>query len=137
MLWQAAKQYGVSKLALELGGGITTYPDDIERGIRAIFSLLAFWGFLPQEYRLNPTPQDRIYFSDKREFFYAWEEGAFYTMAKPGEMFDKGERIGTWISLEDFKAVPVTAVVSGLLIYSRTRCRSHKGDTITMFLPGR
>ena len=135
MLSQAALQRKIPALALELGGGITTYPEDIEQGVRSVLSLLAFWRYLPQKYRLNPTSPDRVHLRDDRKFIRAWEEGAFYPMCALGEIVGKGQRIGTWISLEHLNAVPVVALESGLLIYIRTRCRSHSGDTLAMLLP--
>jgi predicted deacylase len=135
MLSYAAFQRGIPALALELGGGITTYPEDIDQGIRSVISLLAFWGHLPQKYRLNPTSPDRVHLRDDRKFIRAWEEGAFYPMCALGEILEKGQRIGTWISLEHLRAVPVVALGSGVLIYIRTRCRSHSGDTLAMLLP--
>jgi len=135
MLSQAASQRGIAALALELGGGITTYPEDIEQGIRSVLSLLAFWGYLPQKYRVNSTSPDRVHLRDDRKFIRAWEEGTFYPMCALGEILEKGQRIGTWISLEHLRAVPVVALESGVLIYIRTRCRSHSGDTLAMLLP--
>jgi predicted deacylase len=135
MLSLAAFQRGIPALALELGGGITTYPEDIDQGIRSVLSLLAFWGYLPQKYRVNPTSPDRVHLRDDRKFIRAWEEGAFYPMCVLGGIVGKGQRIGTWISLEHLSAVPVVALESGLLIYIRTRCRSHSGDTLAMLLP--
>lgn len=135
MLSRAAFQRGIPALALELGGGITTYLEDIDRGVRSVLSLLAFWGYLPRKYRLNPTPPDRVHLRDDRKFIRAWEEGAFYPMCTLGEILGKGQRIGTWISLEHLQAVPVVALEPGLLIYIRTRCRSHSGDTLAMLLP--
>ena len=132
---QAAFQRGIPALALELGGGITTYPEDIDQGVRSVLSLLAFWGYAPQKYRCNPTHPDRVHLRDDRKFIRAWEEGAFYPMCTLGEILEKGQRIGTWISLEHLRAVPVVALESGLLIYIRTRCRSHSADTLAMLLP--
>ena len=135
MLCQAAVGMGVQALVLELGGGITTWPQDAEQGVQAILSLLAHWEYLPQSHTVKPTSPDRVHMRDARKFIRAWEEGAFYPSCSPGDSLAKGQRIGTWISLKDLEALPVAALESGLLIYLRTRCRSHGGDTLAMMLP--
>jgi predicted deacylase len=134
-LSHAAFQRGIPALALELGGGITTYPEDIERGVRAILSLLAFWGYLAQRYGLRTTPADRVCVEADRKFIRAWEEGAFYPSCTLADIVARGRRLGTWISLQQLGAAPVTAVESGVLVYLRTRCRTHRGDTLAMLLP--
>lgn len=142
MLAQAALAGGIPALALELGGGITTWIADIDAGIRGIISLLARWNYLSRESAdtanpPDPTPAERMYMQDDRSFLRAWEEGAFYPSCEPGRELREGERIGTWISLKNLQAEPVAAPEAGLLIYLRSRCRTHSGDTLAMLLPPR
>jgi predicted deacylase len=63
MLCQAALERGIPALALELGGGITTWPEDVDIGIRAILSLLAYWKYISPGYGSDPTQPEP---SDKR-----------------------------------------------------------------------
>ncbi|MBN2552094.1 MAG: succinylglutamate desuccinylase/aspartoacylase family protein [Spirochaetales bacterium] len=141
-LSRAALAGGIPALALELGGGITTWTADIDAGIRGILSLLARWNYLSWESvdsatPPDPTPAERMHMQDDRSFLRAWEEGAFYPSCEPGRELRKGERIGTWISLKNLEAEPVAAPEAGLLIYLRSRCRTHSGDTLAMLLPPR
>jgi predicted deacylase len=135
VLCQAAVEQGTETLALELGGGTTTFDEDVQLGVDAVLSLLSVWGYVPEEHRLVPTHPERVYLRDERKFIRAWEEGAFYPDLKLGVSLEKGTRIGTWVSLESFRALPVLALERGFPIYVRTRCRSHSGDTLVMLLP--
>ncbi len=134
-LVQAARSMGVKALALELGGGIATFREDIELGVRSVLSLLARWGYLQKELLLPRTAPDKIYLRDERKFVRAGEEGAYYPGIEVGKMVEIGKRIGVWIPLGDFKPRATVAPESGTLVYSRIRCRSHKGDTLAMLLP--
>ncbi len=134
-LVQAARSMGVKALALELGGGIETFREDIELGVRSVLSLLARWGYLQKELLLPRTAPDKIYLRDERKFVRAGEEGAYYPGIEVGKMVEIGKRIGVWIPLGDFKPRATVAPESGTLVYSRIRCRSHKGDTLAMLLP--
>jgi predicted deacylase len=135
MLSQAAIARGIPALTLELGGGITTWIADIDAGIRGILSLLACWKYVAWKKVSVPTPPERVYMQDNRIFIRAWEEGAFYPSCEPGKELQEGERIGTWVSLKSLDAVPVVAPEGGSLIYLRSRCRTHRGDTLAMLLP--
>ena len=135
MLCLAALQRGMPALALELGGGITTWAEDVDTGIRAILSLLAHWRYISPEYASGPTPRERLFPRDCRLFMRAGEEGAFYPSGELGRELAKGERIGTWVSLATLEAVPVLVQETGTLIYLRSRCRTHRGETLAMLLP--
>jgi predicted deacylase len=135
MLCRSASQQGIPALALELGGGITTWIEDIDGGIRAVLSLLAHWHYISPEYASDPTPPERVYPGDHRFFIRAWEEGAFYPLGELGRKFRKDDRIGTWVSLQTLESIPVLTMETGTLIYLRSRCRTHRGDTLAMLLP--
>jgi predicted deacylase len=135
MLCQAAIRRGIPALALELGGGITTWPEDADTGIRAILSLLAHWNYLSPKYALEPTLPGRVYFQDNRSFLRAEEEGIFYPASEPGQVLGKGDRLGTWVSLSNLEANALAAVQEGTLLYLRSRCRTRRGDTLAMVLP--
>lgn len=135
MLVQAARSMGAKALVLELGGGISTFREDIKQGVNSILSLLACWGYLQKELLLPPTPPDKVYFRDERKFIRAEEEGAYYPGIEVGGMVEINKPMGIWIPLADFKPRATAAPVSGTLVYSRIRCRSHKGDTLAMVLP--
>jgi predicted deacylase len=135
MLCQAASSRGIPALALELGGGITTWPKDVHIGVRAVLSLLAHWGYLSPERAAEPTQPARVYLRDSRAFLRAKEEGIFYPSGEVGQAVRKNNRIGTWVSLENLEARPVAASGEGTVLYLRTRCRTHRGDTLAMVLP--
>lgn len=136
MLYQAALQRGIQALALELGGGITTWPEDVDAGIRAVLSLLAYWNYMSPAYASEPTRLEQVFLQDRRLFIRAGEEGVFFPSGELGRELQKGDRIGTWVSLITLEANPVVAVEAGTLIYLRSRCRTHVGDTLAMLLPG-
>ena len=135
MLCQVALQMGIPALALELGGGITTWPEDVETGVRAILSLLAHWNYISRDHAASRTPPERVYPRDDRIFVRAQEEGVFYPLGDPGQALSKGDRIGTWVSLTNLEAHPIAAPDAGTVVYLRSRCRTHGGDTLAMALP--
>jgi predicted deacylase len=135
MLGTAALERGIPALALELGGGFTTWAEDVQTGVQAILSLLAHWEYISPEFALDPTPPQRVFSRDDRLFIRAWEEGAFYPSEELGRTLGKHNRIGTWVSLGTLEAVPVHAADEGTLIFHRSRCRTHQGDTLAMLLP--
>jgi predicted deacylase len=136
MLCQAASLRGIPALALELGGGITTWPKDVDTGVRAILSLLAHWNYLSPGFALEPTLPERVYLQDNRSFIRAEEEGIFYPAGEPGQVLEKGDRLGIWVSLTNLEANSVATVQEGILLYLRSRCRTRRGDTLAMVLPG-
>lgn len=135
ILCLAALEMDIPALTLELGGGITTWPEDVETGIQAILSLLAHWKYVSPEYASAPTPPERVYLLDARLFVRAPEEGAFYPLGVLGRILRQGDRIGTWVSLATLEANSVDAPEAGTLVYLRSRCRTHRGDTLAMLLP--
>jgi predicted deacylase len=135
MLSRAAALRGIPALAFELGGGITIWPEDVGVGVRAILSLLAYWNYLSPIHASEPTAARRVYTQDSRTFTKAEEEGVFYPMVEPGQALRKGDRIGTWVSLKTLEPEPVVAGAEGDLLYLRSRCRTHLGDTLAMVLP--
>jgi predicted deacylase len=135
MLSRSAAHRGIPALVFELGGGITIWPEDVGVGVRAILSLLAYWNYLSPRHASEPTAPNQVYTQDIRTFIKAEEEGVFYPSAEPGRVLGKGDRIGTWVSLENLEAEPVVAGAEGTLLYLRSRCRTHRADTLAMVLP--
>lgn len=134
-LSQAAALRGIPALALELGGGTTIWPEDVGVGVRAVLSLLAYWNYLSPKHASEPTAPGRVYTQDSRMFTKAEEEGVFYPSVEPGQALRKGDRIGTWVPLKNLEPEPVVAGAGGNLLYLRSRCRTHSGDTLAMMLP--
>ncbi len=123
-------------VTLELGGGIVAYPEDVAVGVEAVLALLGRSGFLePGNYGREPTPPELIYLHDARLFVRAPNEGGFYTQARLGANFARGEPFGFWVPLDGLQPQPVVASEAGKLVYLRTRNRVSQGQTLAMFLP--
>ena len=135
MLSQAAALRGIPALTFELGGGITIWPEDVGVGVRAILSILAYWNYLSPKHASEPTAPNQVYTQDSRMFTKAAEEGVFYPSVEPGQALRRGDRLGTWVSLKNLEAKPVLGGDEGYLLYLRSRCRTHGGDTLAMVLP--
>jgi predicted deacylase len=121
---------------LELGGGIVAFPEDATLGVDLIMAYLGRRGFLgPGDYEREPTPQERVWLTDARQWVRAPGEGAFYTHAQLGADFVSEEPFGFWVGLDDLRPRPLLAPATGKLIYLRTRNRVSHGETLAMFLP--
>jgi len=127
---------GAQGLALELGGGIVVYPEDVEESLRAVVNFLGRQAYLAGDgFAVRPTLPERVYLSDVRVFVRAPEEGAFYPGVGLGATVDKGGALGTWIPLATLRPTALAAPCRGMVIYLRIRCRSHEGETLVMLLP--
>jgi len=127
---------GARGLILELGGGVTVYPEDVEEGLEAVINFLGRNGYLEGKgFAVTSTPPKRVYLSDARVFVRAPEEGVFYPEAELGAMVDKGAILGIWVPLATLRPTTLAAPCRGMVIYLRTKCRSHEGETLAMLLP--
>ncbi len=132
----AAAQAGTRGLALELGGGIAAFPEDVARGLLTVLAFLARQGFLEASDRATaPTAPDRVYLDDVRVFVRAPGEGAFYPRTTLGAVLDPGQELGMWVALDTLQPTPIVAPRRGWLIYLRIRCRAPAGATLAMLLP--
>ncbi len=123
-------------VTIELGGGSSSFPEDVALGVDLILAYLGRSGYLePGNFERRSTPQDMVWLNDDRHFVRALSEGAFYTHARLDDDFTVKEPFGFWIGLEDLCPSQILAPVTGKLVYLRTRNRVHIGETLGMFLP--
>jgi predicted deacylase len=123
-------------VTLELGGGTVAFSRDVKLGVDLILAFLGRSGLLESgDFTREPTPPDRVWLTDARQYVRAPGEGAFYSHARLGADYDEGEPIGFWVGLEDLRPHPLLAPADGKLIYLRTRNRVPGGGNVAMFLP--
>ncbi len=128
-----AQQRGV---VLELGGGMTVNPEDVELGLRAVMGILSHQGFLSDPIELlPPTPQGRVYLSDVRQLIRAPSAGAFYPTVALGASVDMEDTLGMWVPFENLEPEKVVAPRDGRVIYHRTRPVVNAGETLAMLMP--
>ncbi|UCC77965.1 MAG: succinylglutamate desuccinylase/aspartoacylase family protein [Anaerolineales bacterium] len=134
----AAAQAGTRGLALELGGGIAVFPEDVARGLQTVIAFLGQQGFLEAgDSATAPTARVCVYLDDVRVFVRAPGEGAFYPCTKLGAVLDRTQELGMWVALDTLRPTSVVAPCRGKLIYLRIRCRTPDGATLAMLLPER
>jgi predicted deacylase len=132
----AASQSGTFGLALELGGGIAVFPEDVARGLQTVIAFLRQQGFLEAaDSATAPTARECVYLDDVRVLIRAPGEGAFYPRANLGAILDRRQELGMWVALDTLQPSPVVAPCRGWLIYLRIRCRTAAGATLAMLLP--
>jgi predicted deacylase len=134
----AAAQAGTRGLALELGGGIAVFQEDVTRGLQTVLAFLARQGFVQaSDCTTAPTAPERVYWDDVRVFVRAPGDGAFYPRTTLGTVLDAGQELGMWVALDTLQPTTIVAPCRGWLIYLRIRCRTPAGATVAMLLPER
>lgn len=125
-------------LVLELGGGITVWPEDATYGMERILAFLGKQGWLSDAPEaVCPTPPAHVYLEDARHQVRATGTGAFYPTVALGDSVAAGAPLGTWVPATTLKPETLRAPCAGRVVYLRTRCLTREGNTVAMILPPR
>ncbi len=133
-LTSLALSHGKKSCALELGGGMVVFDEDINRGLAGITAFLTIIGVLEKPVDVQPTPQERIYSEDTRAIVKVKEDGILIHEHALGDELKKGEVIGTLLVIENQVRIPILSPKKGIIIYRRTEALIRQKETAYMVL---
>ncbi len=133
---------GKQAITVELGAGEVVRDADVVNGVSALERFLVHLGVLHREENLQSVPKQQrdtsqVFLHDIRESAKAEHNMLICWKTKLGTRVRKGELLGYSIQIDDPGTLidPISAPMSGQIIYLRDNSLAQKTETLFMMIP--